>query len=194
MLTDHLSEETLHLYLDGELAPAEHEYVETHLSSCDECESRLESLRGLFETISAVPDRVLSQDLTPAVLAAIQPAAFPWTAGRWLAGLQIGVALILFFYSWPRLLARLALIPWDTWSAELAASSTSIASQITLIQASLLEVAQSILNQWTGLLEAGAGLNAPGASIWPWAAALGLLWLAINGLLLRPSRLGGDRG
>src|SRR5262245_60575205 len=61
----HVDEGTLHVYLDGELAPVERERVDTHLRGCPACQARLAEERALIERasrllgIAAPPERAM---------------------------------------------------------------------------------------------------------------------------------------
>ena len=77
----HLTEETLHMYLDGELTDIEYAEVAAHLTACEVCRVELAALQELF---LALDELAPAPDLVPAVrarLAAGQPDTL-W--GRWL--------------------------------------------------------------------------------------------------------------
>lgn len=51
------SQELLSPYLDGELAPDEHERTSAHLDGCEACRARLESYRALKHALARLPAR-----------------------------------------------------------------------------------------------------------------------------------------
>lgn len=69
-------------YLDGELAPAEREALEQHLSTCANCTAILGQLRLVIDRARSLEDRVPSRDLWPGVAARIgdRAAASPSAA------------------------------------------------------------------------------------------------------------------
>jgi hypothetical protein len=86
-MSDHPNNETLQGYLDGELAQSERRELEAHLRVCATCEAELTQLRGLFHSIESLPSKPLATDLTPSVMAAIQPR------GSWLPSIAVGELL-----------------------------------------------------------------------------------------------------
>jgi len=78
---DRLSE-----YLDGTLAPAEREALETHLADCAACTATLAELRRVVARARALDDRAPAADLWPAIAARIgdRGSVLPFTrrAGR----------------------------------------------------------------------------------------------------------------
>jgi hypothetical protein len=83
-MSEHLNNETLQGYLDGELTQSEHGAVEVHLRICPTCEAELTQLRSLFHSIESLPSEPLATDLAPGVMAAIQPRA------SWLPSIAVG--------------------------------------------------------------------------------------------------------
>lgn len=65
----HLTEETLHEYLDNALSPAARADVDGHFAVCADCTAELAALRQLFAEIESLPGVALERNLTPAVLA-----------------------------------------------------------------------------------------------------------------------------
>jgi anti-sigma factor RsiW len=64
----HLSEESLNMYLDGELRARERERARLHLATCKACRAELRALQGLFVALEALAP-VPAPDLAPGVLA-----------------------------------------------------------------------------------------------------------------------------
>ena len=86
--SDHPSDTILNEYLDMVLPPETRAEVETHLAACSDCAARLTALRALFASLKSLPELPLQRDLTPDVLAAIQPTAAPSPALRLAAVFQ----------------------------------------------------------------------------------------------------------
>lgn len=89
---NHLSEEQLNEYLDHE--SQEHEQIELHLSTCDECAARLDTLQTLFTELDSLPELTLSRDLAAPVMHKIGGHS---VLPKWLTltiALQAGLALI----------------------------------------------------------------------------------------------------
>lgn len=60
-LTDHISDEQLNEYLDGEASDSPG--IELHLSTCEECSARLVALQALFAEIESLPEVKLSRNI-----------------------------------------------------------------------------------------------------------------------------------
>lgn len=86
---NHLSEEQLNEYLDHE--SQEHEQIESHLSTCDECAARLNSLQSLFNELDSLPELKLSHDLAAPVTRRL---SLPNQLPAWLT-LTIGLQAVL---------------------------------------------------------------------------------------------------
>ena len=91
-------EQRLSAYLDGELAPGEHDAVERHLSTCQSCQWDLDTLRQTVQWMGELPTVPLPRVFT--IPAPAQPEQAP--RRRWgflpvLQGATALVALLLFF-------------------------------------------------------------------------------------------------
>lgn len=53
---NHLSENNIFEYLDGELSTKGRQVIEGHIISCPECQTRIEETRGLFTAIESLPE------------------------------------------------------------------------------------------------------------------------------------------
>jgi len=102
---EHLNEETLNMYLDGELSAGKRDRVEAHLAACDECRAETAALQRLFAVLEE-----LVPDLAPAVLARIRPRHHLSGPGLlnarslWLIqALQAAAAVALLAWGWTRL-------------------------------------------------------------------------------------------
>ncbi|MGD9145631.1 MAG: zf-HC2 domain-containing protein [Anaerolineae bacterium] len=91
-------EERLSAYLDGELAPGEHEAVERHLATCQACQWDLDTLQTTVQWMGELPTVPLPRVFT--IPAPAQPERTPWRRWGFLPVLQAAtalVALLLFF-------------------------------------------------------------------------------------------------
>ncbi len=68
---NHLSEQTLNMYLDGELSARERKRAQAHLATCNSCRVEMLALQGLFAALDALA-LVPAPDLTPGVLAQLR--------------------------------------------------------------------------------------------------------------------------
>ncbi len=85
----------LSAFLDGALAPADREAVESHLAGCAECRTHLAELRATASLLASLPELAPSRRLTPRFSAV--PA---WLAPlRTLATLASGLSVFLFVAS-----------------------------------------------------------------------------------------------
>lgn len=119
---DHLSEQTLHMYLDGELSAGELVRARAHLAACDVCRVELSALQSLFDALDELTP-VLAPDLAPGVLAQLRrPMRRPWRLAlalqtfAMLAWLTWGAARLAGY--WPAAVEFLSsLAPEQTWAS-----------------------------------------------------------------------------
>jgi len=183
---NHLTEETLNEYLDGELAPAARAAADGHLSACADCWARLEALRGLFVELEDLPDARLARDLATAVVAALEKRSSVPGAVRVVVILQVLAAAAILALAWPVL------------QLEQALSGLSVAFNPVFPAPS--ELTRRVVQQWAFWGRSLAQLGRPPAFAAPFSIHLDppailitltlvsacLLWLVGNGLLLRP--------
>ena len=72
----HLSDETLQRRLDGALGRVANERVERHLSTCENCGSRLKEWESFYESLVVAP-AALPPHLSETVMAAIAVEPLP---------------------------------------------------------------------------------------------------------------------
>ncbi|MFN8411063.1 MAG: hypothetical protein U0Z26_01610 [Anaerolineales bacterium] len=172
----HLSEEQLNEYLDHE--SQERELIEAHLSTCDECVARLNSLQAVFTELDSLPELAFTRDLaTPVTRRLSLPNSLP----TWLTltiGLQATLAVLVAFIVAPIFVDftafKIPAIPmpsfatiliqvqsyWNTWLDTLSKFHIPTMPQFPVFELSSLFIMLTI---------AGAFM----------------LWLVGNGLLLR---------
>ncbi len=113
----HLTEETLHEYLDNALAPAIRADVDAHLAVCANCIAELTDLRQLFAQIESLPLVALERDLAPAVVMQIGAKLSVPRPVQWALVAQGLVAVVILALLLPLLdLSALTLPPIPlTW-------------------------------------------------------------------------------
>lgn len=190
----HLDDYTLFSYSDGELAGHELADVRTHLSGCAACQTRLTQLQATLAQVNAVPDLPLQRDLSGAVVAALkasqQPALAPKLspAATWALALQallvlvgLGVAVPLGTEFFQGSLAPATLVNWQSL---LTQSQTVVATNLAFNWASAWAGLQTFVNNNQ------VNIQLPALSLTvglPLLAAVTVLWLVGNGVLLRGS-------
>lgn len=116
----HLSEETLHEYLDDALAPAIRADVDAHLATCADCTAELAELRGLFAAIESLPLVALERDLMPAVLTQIGvakvgvPGVVRWALAVQVLAVAVSVGLIAALVDFSALKLPTVSLTWPT--------------------------------------------------------------------------------
>jgi hypothetical protein len=115
LLFDHLTEEILHEYLDGELNAEAYSSVQLHLKDCKDCSTRLETWRGLFVEIEQLPDLEHVIDFEPLVLADLTQRG---SRRNWVTWMFLGqgvIAITLIVYGWQRIATSLPLELMSEW-------------------------------------------------------------------------------
>ena len=155
-MRDCRSAETLYLYLEGELGPAERRGLEAHLEGCPACREALAERRVLHEAFTSLPPLEVPPDFALSVMDRLpEPAE---AKARWLAPLVAGtgslVVGLLGFY----------ILTGESLSDVLVAVSRSFSSgfgRLLPLFAKLLKVASLLLNIASGFLTMlGKGLVA----------------------------------
>ncbi len=173
---NHLNDETLNEYLDGEVT--DHSSIEGHLADCVDCAARLATLQALFTELEALPEMTPSLDLAAPVVRRVRGSSL---LPRWLTltvGLQAVLALIVLAVAAPFVI-------------ELASASAS-----TLQLPSLVETFAQVQGQWAMWLDILSQFEMPVMPQMPiaeisslylmlTAAGIFMFWLVGNGLLLR---------
>ncbi|MGH9879564.1 MAG: anti-sigma factor family protein [Nitrososphaerales archaeon] len=169
----HLTDEQLNEYLDNE--STERVQLEAHLSSCDDCATRLTALQALFAEIESLPEL----ELTQSIAARFDPSpglSVPQLP-RWLTlteTLQAAIALISIILAAPMVMNLLPAIQmpsltnvfiqvqsqWAAWLDMLSQFQVPVMPEIPVIELSSLVIAFTLVG-------------------------VSLLWLVGNGLLLR---------
>ena len=193
---EHLSEETLHMYLDGELAAADVARVEDHLAACESCRSEVEGMLRLFSALDELAPAP-APDLVPGVLARVRPGPGPVDLrSAWLTPvLQGAIALALIAWSgvWlARTWRSVDDLPWlDRTTQAWAHTEAWAATQLAAVQTWPGSF-------WTGLREWAGRVSLSGH----WSPSLPLLiglggaliafWLVGNVMVLHRSLTNGQ--
>lgn len=190
---NHLSEEILNMYFDGELSATERAGVEAHLATCEPCRAEAEALGGLFDALAKVTD-VPAPNLVPGVLAHIRPQ-HRLAVLRWLVPAFQGVAAAaLLAWGWVRLLGHLSTIIPTLSDGGLGIPWGDIAGWVMGQWAALSTwpgAFLSTLQGWSAQLPIAPGLTLPQVALLGATAAA--LWLIGNALLLRRAVLNGQK-
>lgn len=184
---DHLTDEDLQSYLDGEQGETEVGSAAAHLRVCLACHERAAVLEGVFQALSGLPEIRLQRDLAPGVLNRIRPASDAARRWRWLVAAQ-GLAAGL-LAAW---VGRSAALEWIGFASARLLAPPSWLVEILAWSKTGGETLWAEAQAWVGF---GAdalsrvpefswtrGLSASPALL----AGLLILWLAGNGLLLIP--------
>ena len=188
--TCHVPEETVHMFLDNALPPAERDTFVAHLQQpCNVCQTRLAETQTLFAQLDSladvspptgITDAVMNQLPAPAPTPQQRPSIFGQLA---LAG-QIAVGVVLLIAAWPLVRSLFARqvnalqipSPWTAFS-DIAISLVNWGADVGF------SIGQQLQAGWPPT----ASAFAPGISVGialGIATCLGLAWLASNGLLL----------
>ncbi|MFZ6029227.1 MAG: anti-sigma factor family protein [Chloroflexota bacterium] len=181
----HPDDFVLNEFLDGRLSPEASAELDKHLPACPACTERLEHLQTVFAGLQGLPDVVLERDLSPIILAAIDPQ--PQVSGfvRWGALAQLVTAAVILslvlpktFDAWLPFLTRAGegllascVHVWNAWEMQIA----------TWLAALRLDGLRGWSASWSRVFQPET-LPLDG---WPIFIALVLLFMAANGFLLR---------
>lgn len=197
MSREHLSEDFLNMYLDGELGIEECSHVEAHLVACAACRAELRALQRLFvalEELRTAPTP--APDLVPGVLAQVGARQMASGLGMWLVYALQGVtplALLILAWAWlgsywvPVLDILTSEVPGEAWTEAVA----WMATQWALLCTWLGEVWTDI-QRWGSHLSSLDGLGLSLSQVAIVGAALTILWLVGNAALLRRAALNGQ--
>ena len=143
---NHLSFETLNLFLDQQLEPSERDAAQAHLAACAECRAELDVLKRVTATLASLTHEPLPIELTPRVLAQITtPRRVPWAEA--LIVVESVAVIVLAIGSGEMLASLFDLIP--------DVSATALAFQqgvIDTLNAITIEPLQGIVpTEWLAL-------------------------------------------
>ncbi len=99
---EHIADEVIQEYLDGELQAEARSSVKLHLGQCAECTRRLESWRALFVEIEHLPDLEHGADFEPLVLARMQERSARQGWVKWVLVAQACFVAIIAASGWQR--------------------------------------------------------------------------------------------
>lgn len=101
--SNHLADELLNEYLDGELTIDAREVVQQHLNDCSECALRMRNWSLLIVEIEQLPDLEQAMDFVPQVLGQLLGRESRSSGAPWLMVGQLALALLLMVYGWLQL-------------------------------------------------------------------------------------------
>jgi anti-sigma factor RsiW len=184
---EHPSEETINLYLDGELGVGERASVGAHLAECPICRAEAEALQGLFAALDGLADAE-APDVAAGVVARIRPRA-RLAALRWLLpALQGAAAVGLLAWGWVRLTGCLAAavqsLPLEVLKETEARAFEWIVAQWLALDGWVSAAWVQARDQLTWGLPL-VGIDLPPAGLVTVAVLLVALWVVGNAILLR---------
>ena len=167
----HLTEEQLNEYLDNE--STEHVFIEAHLSTCDECAARFSTLQNLFTELDYLPELELTRNLAaPFSLRPSLPAQLPKFLTLTVI-LQTALAIVAAVIAVPFMASLFPVIEMPSF---------------TTIFANLQSQWVFLLDQLSTFHFQPVTFNLPVyemSSLLFTLAAMSILWILGNGLLLR---------
>ncbi len=160
-------EESIHLFLDGELNPAEREAFVAHLEQCQVCRSLRVELQTLSAKLGFLEETFPSPGIVSQVMANLPaPGSSPRRAaiGRLVLIGQVGIGLALMLVAWPvvapALDSRIGWLPWPNISdmpALLAGWLMNLGGDLSYqsqwppefeLTALLVDLSQRLQSQW----------------------------------------------
>jgi len=198
----HLTEETLHMYLDGELTDIEYAEVAAHLTACEVCRVELAALQELF---LALDELAPAPDLVPAVRARLAAGRTPPLWRRWLVpALQAAAVVALLVWAatrpyayWSRAAETLQGTVRSLWSG-LSAGAAGLVAGLPAWMVDLPETvsawpeaAWGTVQGWATQFSGWTGPSLSPAHIIVLVAVLVVFGLVGNWLLLRRAALNG---
>lgn len=181
-----VSEETVHLYLDGELNPADTESFVTHLQHCQSCKTRLTALQSLFAELDSLENVAVPAEIAPLVMANLPTAnaATESTTVGWLALIgQVIIGSVLLFFAWPTTASiSTNRFFWQSWQL-ITDMSLSLNRWLIDISTGALNWPLAQTTQFQQSIDS-SGLNIPPELTIGLVFGLGLAWLIGNGVLL----------
>lgn len=191
--SEHIPDELLQMFLDGELDTRRRSTMEGHLVSCETCSRRLESWQDLFQQLEELPDEELQRDLASALEDGHALTRRP-RAHRlvWLAEGAALLLLVIFagtwiWSGWQQVFQALPLDSAIQWAGSMLSIMTAV---FQTIEAALVSVGPALLPT----LPDWAVLPTQNAWIWVVLVASGLLWLFGNRLFLPRAARSNGRG
>lgn len=181
--SEHISDEFLQMYLDGELTERRRLPLEGHLRSCETCSQRLAAWRDLFLQISELPDVALQRDMARAIEGVLAQRRESTIRGvLWLA--EAASLLLLFtvaghwiWRGWRQVFGMLPLNSARRWTVNLLSESAAV---LRAIEEALASVGPALFPK----LPAQLPLSTSSPWIWLGLIACALLWIVGNRLFL----------
>jgi anti-sigma factor RsiW len=177
----HLDEHKLNEYLDGMLATAEIQVVETHLETCIACRQSLADLQTLFLALDEVRDVAYTADLSSKVLAELNPTEEKATWLQPLLFVQVVAVFGMLIWLWPT---------FQSWLGQGESALRLLLAGFEPIRVNVWEQALSWGTAvWQQIQLASPTINLA-AGQWAWLIGLALIaWLAGNRLLFTNDQL-----
>lgn len=176
---NHLSSNTLDLYLDDRLDPPARAAAHAHLAGCERCRAELDALREVFLALETLEPEPIPVDLSARVLERIAPVAARPARRPYVAALlvvQVALTLLLALWLGPppidwagldRLVVPGQAVLSPVWLAAYAPDFQAVIDLVGRLRVLPNPLAAIAPEQWLYLI-----------------VAAGIIWLAGNRLLL----------
>lgn len=191
---EHLTEEEINLFIDGELPEDESEEIQQHILICDICADRVQQYQSLFLSLKDLEPIPLDQDLSVNVLANLpikQPELKsslnlqPWMKHSIFA-FQIIVTLVLLAVFVPKLWANLCFMNFLPSINLLQSYPTFIFLQWT----QLVSTVNIFFSQYIDQIGSVFQFQLPWIVVSICLSVSIILWLVVNSVLLGNETLG----
>jgi anti-sigma factor RsiW len=174
----HTTDDLLNEYLDNALTQTQRSEIEGHLRECDECSTRVNELRALFDEIESLPEAKLEHDLSKAIAAAANRRV-TFAPLLWLIfAAQAIIALVAFA------VAGWLTLPLIQQTVDMNGIVAQSIETLTVEWANWISESQLALEQTLQTLTQPLPFEASMLMIALLVAAVSLLWIAGNGLLI----------
>ncbi len=178
MTITHITDDLLNEYLDQELDQIQRAEVESHLNICSECTAQANQLRALFNEIESLPDAKLERDLSKVIVAAANRRV-AFAPLLWLIFAAQAVAAVVVFAVVGSLVT-----PLIQQTLDVNAIIAQRFEMLTMEWTNRVSESQIALEQTLQTLTQPLPLEVPVLMIALLIAAVSLLWITGNGLLI----------
>lgn len=196
---NHPDDLDLMAFADNELPDPLAARMRDHLAACLVCQTRLDAWADLFVRVEQGDAVRHPRDLREPVMRSLRATREAPRRFRWLlvGELLASIGLLVVLLGALRQLGHI-LVQWIEPIPRLLAVEESWLTFVGWLDLSLEDIVQAAALAWQGVKAPSLGFTIP-ASWWPWLAALAVVSLLGNGLLLdsgslNPFRKGDQRG
>jgi len=178
MKRTHTTDDLLNEYLDHALTQTQRTEIEGHLRECDECSTRVNELRALFDEIESLPEAKLERDLSKEVAAAANRRV-TFAPLLWLLFAAQAVAAVV-----ASAVAGWLIQPLIQQTVDVNILAAQSIETLTVEWANWVSESQIALEQTLQTLTQPLPFEASMLIIAMLVTAVSLLWITGNGLLI----------